>query len=108
MPGNFIHIPFDNAGWNPDEFSVRAIVEKKIVAKILVSSLAIEAFEARGGVGSDNSLAGTETGDVIAHGDNISGQFMSKQRGRNDHPGVVSTNENLDISTTSKCRLYPY
>jgi hypothetical protein len=37
--------------------------------------------------------------NAFAGRDNVPGEFMAEQRGRNQHPGVVSTAEHLNIST---------
>src|SRR5271166_6486070 len=108
MGGDFVHVPFDNPGRNTDEFRISAIVEQQVVAKIFESPFAIKAFQAGGRVGSDNSLADAKPGDAFTDGDYIPGEFMSKERGRDDHTGVVTSAKHLNIGTTGKGSLYPY
>ena len=105
---NQVSIALDDARGNANVLRVRAVVEEQVFAEILQPAAAEIALFARRRVGSDHALAHGKIGDALAHGDNVAGQFMPEHSGRDDHPRVISTAENLHIGTAGQRHLHPH
>src|SRR5260370_5454912 len=96
---DLVHVAFDNSGRDAGVLGVSAVVEKKIVTKVFIPALAIETLHARSRVSRYYSLTYMETFHFRTHGDNIARQLVPKQRGWNDHAGVVTATEHLHVGT---------
>ncbi len=83
-------------------------MNKQIFAKIVAAAPAIEAFHARGGIGRHHSLADAELADVLAGRDDIAGQLVPEQGGRDDHAGVVAAAKHLHVGTAGEGGLHAH
>jgi hypothetical protein len=79
---------------------VRAIIEEQILTKILLAVAAEEAMITRGGIGSDNALAGAKMENTFADGDHVTGHLMTEQGRRANHFGMIAAAKNLHIGST--------
>ena len=59
-------------------FSGCGVVEKQILAQILITALAVEALETGGRICGDHPLAGMKSPNVLAHGHDIASQLVPK------------------------------
>src|SRR6266849_522310 len=97
---------FDDALWNAYVFGIGAVVEEQIVTQILLSALTVKARAAGSGVGRHHAHALAEVADAQAYLGNLSGQLVSEERRRNNHPGVIATTINLKIGATGECGMH--
>src|ERR1022692_3826645 len=102
MIGNVKCVLGDDARGNADELSISAIVEKKIVAEVLLAAFAEEALPAGRGVQRNNTIAGRKTGDSFASLNNRTRQLVAKQGWRYDHARMVAATKYLQIRATSE------
>ena len=56
MRRDAVHVLFDDAAGDADEFGVGAVIEEKIVAEVLEILLAVEAVAARGGIAGHDAV----------------------------------------------------
>jgi hypothetical protein len=84
------------------ELSVRSVIEQEIFAEVLLIVPAEEASVARGGVGRYDPLSYAEFRYTFADRDNIASHFMTEERRRDDHFGVISAPEDFHIRTASE------
>src|SRR5947207_2157721 len=86
---------FDDALWNAYVFRIGAIIEEEIVTQVLLSALAVKARAAWGGVGCCDAHAFAELVDAGAYLGNLSGQLVSEERWRDNHPGMIAATINF-------------
>jgi hypothetical protein len=97
-------IALDETLGDGDRFSVCAIKEGEIVAKIFLLIAAIKALAARSRVGDNDPIAHSPGIDVRDFG-NDSGHFVSKNGRRCDHAGVIAALENFEVGAASERRF---
>ena len=103
---NYQHVGFDDALGHTNVFGVGAIVEQQIFAKIFLVFGAVEAHLAWSGVQSYNAHALLETIHAAADFFDHAGEFMSKQRRRNDHARVIAALVHLQIGAAGQRHLH--
>ena len=59
-----------------------------------------------GRVGCHAALAGVKACDRIAHRDDVTGELVPEDSGRNDHPRVVSAAKYFDVGTAGQRRAH--
>src|SRR4029077_5096380 len=63
---------------------------------------AVKTFHARRGVCRHHPLSNPEVFNLIAHRDDIAGEFVAKESRRHDHASVISTLEDFDVGAAGK------
>jgi hypothetical protein len=102
-----VRVPLHDARRDTDVFGVRAVIEKQILAEVLETAATEKAFVARGGIRRDHPVSNTELRDTLANRDYITGQFVPKHSGGDDHSGMVAPTKDFHIGPASQRHLYP-
>ena len=102
MRRDLISVALDDAGGDADELGIRAVVEQQIFAEIHFAAMAVEALQAGSGIGRHNTLARPKARDRIANRNHVAGEFVTEDRGRNDHAGVIAAAKDLDVGAAGE------
>jgi hypothetical protein len=94
----------NDARGKPDKFGVRSIVEQQILTKILLAVLAKKAAVAGSRVRRNDTLSSAKLPNAFAYRDHIASHFVTKERGRADHFGVVAAAKDFYIGAASERR----
>src|SRR5581483_11816987 len=95
--GNGEHIGFNDAAGNADVFRVRAVVEQQVFAEILLVFRTVEAHLEGSGDQRHHAHALLEAAHVGTDFLDDSGEFVTEQRRRHDHAGVISALVDLEV-----------
>jgi hypothetical protein len=107
MARDEVRISFDDPLGDADEFGVGTVVEQQIFAEVLKTTTAEEAILTRSRISGNHTLSYRKPGDLIADGDDITGQFVTEHGRGDDHPGMVAATEDLNIGTAGQRRSNP-
>ena len=99
------HVGFNNAPRYADIFRVGTVIEEQILAKILLVLGAVEAHLAGRGIERHHAHTFLEAMHAFAYFLDDAGQFMSEERRRNDHSGVVATLIHLEVGAAGESDL---
>ena len=109
MRRNLQHILAHNAAGDADVFGISTVVEEQILAKIAAFLAAEKTYAARRGVRRHHTRAYRQIlsslrADLLYD----SGEFVSKNGRRRDHPRMIATLPDLEIGAASQRDLYPH
>src|SRR6516162_2436109 len=99
MLGNSQSVLRHNARRDTDKLRVCAVIEKQVIAQILLSVLAEVAISARRRIQRNHPAPRSKVRYSLARLNNRACQLMPKQRWRNNHSRVIAAAKNLQICT---------
>jgi hypothetical protein len=100
---HFEHIFHYDAAGDAQIFSVGAIVEEQIFAKIFLATATVKAAQARRGIGGNDALADAPAGiNALSEGGDFTDDFVAENGGRLNHARVVTALPNFEIGAIGK------
>jgi hypothetical protein len=106
MRGHTKRIFCHDARGNSDELGVSTIIEKQVVAEILLSARAEITRSAGSGIQCNHSISSAKIDNSFTSLHNRPGQFVSKKRWRHDHSSMVAAAKDLEIGSTREGSAY--
>jgi hypothetical protein len=104
---HFQHVLHHDAAGNAHVFSVSAIIEQKIFAKIFLPAAAVKTAQARRGVRRNDAQTDSPPGvNSLPYRSDLSNHFVAEYRGRLDHLGVIATLPNFEVSTIGESKAH--
>ena len=100
--GVFCH----DARRDANELGVGAVIEKQVVAKILLTAPAKITFTAGCRIQRHDAIAGSELSDSFSSLNYGSGKLVSKEGGRHDHARMISAAKHLEVRTARQRRTH--
>ena len=92
------HVFHDDAAGDAEIFGVGTVVEEQVFAEIFLAAAAMEAAQARRGIGGDHALADAPAGvDTLAESGDFANDFVAENGGRLNHARVVAAPPNFEV-----------
>ena len=104
--GNRQHVGFNNAARNANVLGVGAVVEQQVFAEIFLMLGAVEAHLAGRRVQRHHPHALLEAAHAVPDFFDHSGQFMSKERRRDNHARVIAALVDLQVGAAGQGDLH--